>query len=122
MPQPFVLFGERTPSVRLFTIGPEHLDWLCAFCGKTGNLDGDRLSRWALVLDQINIGRAVDEWDDFQDRIDRIGWETAQRRCCRSAIDHLQQHLRFEKICLSAGPVPTVADQWPFDDDPPDPL
>lgn len=146
-PYPFVLHGEHTRWVRLYTIGPQHLDWLCVFCGKTGNLDGDRLSRWVLALEQINIAQAIEKCDGVEDSIDRLGNDLAYRRCRRSAHAHLQQHLRFEQICEAApftlddvlseqanalavdepepdpfDRVEEAYDQWPFDDDPPDPL
>lgn len=100
-PAPFVLSGERTATVRLFTIGPEHLDWLCAFCGKTGNLEGSRVERWVLAQGQLSIVTALEEspLSAVQERFDRVGWELAQSRCRRTAIEHLQTHLRFEQIC-----------------------
>lgn len=95
-PRPFVFFGARTNTVRLFSIGPQHLDWLCAFCGKTGGFDGGRLARWVLALDQVNIAKALEE--DSIASFDRAGWRLARRRCLRSGIEHLQQHLRFERV------------------------
>lgn len=101
-PVPFVFFGERTPSVRLYSIGPQHLDWLCVHCGKTGGLaDGSRTARWLLAMEQLNLMQAIDadNWQAAVERFDRAGWELAKRRCRRSAIEHLQGHLRFEQIC-----------------------
>lgn len=99
-PRPFVLFGERTQTVRLYTIGPQHLDWLCAHCGKTGNLDGTRTARWCLALDQMSISKALEEdpLSAVQERFDRAGWEIAWHRCRRTAIEHVQTHLRYEQI------------------------
>lgn len=100
-PRPFVFFGERTTSVRLYTIGPEHLDWLCAFCGKTGNLEGSRIARWCLAMEQISVAKALEEqpYSKVQENFDRVGWRLAWSRCRRTAIEHLHTHLRFEQIC-----------------------
>lgn len=120
-PTPFVLSGQHSPEVRLYTIGPEHLDWVCVFCGKTGNLDGDRISRLRLVLDQINIVKAIEgttaSHSEFKEHWERTAWLVARWRCARTAIEHMQRHLRFEWICQKDS-----VDEWPFEDDPPDPL
>jgi len=97
-PKPFVFFGERNPGVRLFTIGPEHLDWLCVFCGRTGGFDGDRVARWVLAMDHLSLGTALAEGLEVEGMFDRTGWELAKRRVWRSAIAHLQGHLRFDHI------------------------
>lgn len=106
-PRPFVLFGQRTPKVRLYTIGPEHLDWLCVRCGKTGNLDGSRIDRWGLALEQMSITACLENHEDdysaVQEAFDRVGWELALRRCRRTAVEHLQTHLRYEQLCREDG-------------------
>jgi hypothetical protein len=128
--RPFILHGQTSTDVRLFTIGPQHLDWLCAYCGKTGNLEGGRVDRWVLALEQMSLYSAIaaEDWRGAVELFDQTGWELARRRCMRTAVDHLQRHLRFESIMqvatvdLSDFAKRVDEGEWPYDDDPPDPL
>lgn len=103
--KPFVLFGRDTRRARVYSIGPEHLDWLCVYCGKTGGLEGHRYARRALVDEQLSIRRMAEEDRDgtLRRRVEDVGWGLAERRARRSALEHLQGHLRFEMIDSKQG-------------------
>lgn len=103
--KPFVLYGRDTRRARVYSIGPEHLDWLCVFCGKTGGLEGHRYARRALVDEQMSIRWMAEEDHDnsLRRRVENAGWYLARRRVRRSALEHLQGHLRFEMIDSKQG-------------------
>lgn len=102
--KPFVLFGRDTPRARVYSIGPEHLDWLCVFCGRTGGLEGHRHARRALVDAQVSIRRMAEEDPrSVRRRVESLGWCLAERRARRSALEHLRGHLRFEMVDSKQG-------------------
>lgn len=102
--KPFVLFGRDTRRARVYSIGPEHLDWLCVFCGKTGGLEGHRYARRALVDAQVSIRRMAEEDPrSVRRRVEALGWCLAERRARRSGLEHLQGHLRFEQVDSKQG-------------------